>query len=505
MIFLDSYVRPLEGAWLLEMLEDIDHQPYIRVWGGKTNRGPRGTAPGWKGPFNTCWYGHAECVRQVANRHGIDHAFDWLAFHLVANVRDWWMYRELIGHGPNEAVTYLELQNKSDIPTWVHTAAEKAGIPVEELVHDGLFIPDPSSWSGSSYGRHHCYDWLCHCLGDDAFIAAMHRNKLEAWIPRARAMIDRYVDELLKEATEEGVAWQKAGDRHEWAHYYPQTLVAYYQLTGRRDALQLAEAMIWFAIGRDGPGAPVGTIARDGTELLMWDHGSPGWIWAGYPQYKQLYQWKPWSQAWYHGLRGQAYALAAVEPALAPHIREEIFFYLKEVAKWCRNDADRLPPLDIERLDDGAGGNALIHGGMLGGLDSWCRSKGLTPEEWYDLSDKAQLRPWCAGKWLETHNEYHHPGLSFGSNQGPTLDQTGRGNWAAMADLVISAGALLLDDSLKLQGEWLAHDYIAYFDKNWSHVVCEKGDRWTQHWKTAGGRDFYWLGRVGLVSRQLGL
>jgi hypothetical protein len=500
----DAYVRPLEVQWLYDMLAEVDRDPYEHEWGGKVNVGPRGAAPGWKGPFNSTWYGHAEWIRQVAHRHGLDAAFIYLAYHIIVNVKDYWLFKELDGHGPNEAVGYVTI---AEIPSWVQTAAEKSGIPVDELVHtlpDGTcLVPDPEGWGGSSYGRHHCYDWLCHCLNDDAVTSAMQREGLGDWIPRAHAMIERYVQELLREAEAEGLAFQKAGDRHEWAHYYPQTLHAFSQLYADTElgtkALDLAQAMVWFAIGRNGPGAPNEVTARNGEVLSMWDHGRAGWIWNGYPQYKQLYPWNPWSQTWYHGLRAQAYALMAVDPRVRFDIREEIMFYVREVARWCSNDFNKLPPMVGNR------GNALMHGGMLASYteDSWCRDRSpLTPSQWNELSDSTRVRPWAAMYWHETFDEYE-TGLSFGSHKGPRLDSTGRGHWSMMADLVALAGKLNGDEELVLQGEWLAHDYVAYFDKNWSHVECEKGDRWIHHWKTAGARDFYWLCRTLMVTRQI--
>lgn len=563
MIDLHAKMRSLVPKWTEDMLNTLHRQgPIIsRTYGGVQEFAPHGESYGWKGAWNTNDYGIAEALRLDVHRYDNDELMDWLCRHVVLNVRNWWLYFKAKGRGPNEGVHYKTMPKSSRLPAWVYAAVDESGIPLHEMLtsndDDNFILPDADRWDGSSYERHRCYAGIMKLRADGRFQDAMERNGLTKWLFRLDAMLERFVGDYLQGSDDLGYGWKKAGNRHHWGHYPIMDLLAYYQMARdvyrpmvdaayarlhdpkvdyhlqaemdnsgflvsnpdwrrwelAKKALRTAEAMVWWCIGRGGPGSPVPVEARNGDTLWTWDNGHPGWSYkilgSSWPQYL-AYGWpepEHVSRAWYDWLRAQAYAECALEPHFNQRAVTEIRSYLKQRAKWYSLDPEALPPMDMKQAGDQLACAGTGQGGMKpDGLPHRFVTPGrpgMSAEEWAALPDDAKIHP-------VTVMFYDH---SFGDQFGPSsrytgrpiwtnqakMDATGRGNWAGVGDLIWLAGIVTGDEEMQVQGDRYSVEYIDYFHKNGdsSSLIVTKGDRWTDHYATNRARAYYWLRRVG--------
>lgn len=529
-----AWLEPLERRALADFLDDVPGPDNPNSRGAVA---PLGEVWGWKGPFNTNGYGIGEWVRTCGHRYPElgPRAFTWLRHHVLRNIYNYWIYHAVKGRGPNEGVAYRWM---SDLPPWVREASSLSGIPVETLVHHdgrGWLIPEADRWDGSSYGRHHTYDFVANCAGDSDVPLTGAEREL------CLVMLEHYAMTRL-----EGKKLPTVTQRHEWGHYPIRTYVAIYRLfkgmysgawqegdperdsggdwvaTRRWDlaqrCLRAAEASIWLGWHPHGPGRPRAVQGRDGTWFWAWDASDPD-----HPHWHGLNTCHT-SWPWYVGLRASAWAYLYMEPDCSPWIRDLMSWVIREEARWCSRDWAGLPPLSLAHDDlPGSGSNGWLQGGIGKAGDRWIRqdSTVLTPDEWAALAPDVAYHPLTCIKHRESDNGYYHrfwPNMPGGTTRkhysriyvpkntwpddfGPRLDIPG--SWAGMPDVLFLAGVLEGDAKKVKTAIWMAHDYLAFNNINHSGSTLykSKGDanpKWYGFNKTRG---FAWIAMCGEIMR----
>lgn len=520
---LAAWLCPREKEALRAFLADVPRMDHP----DERARAPFGEVRGWKGPFNSCGYGLAEWVRRAGHRYENADAWPWLRAHVMRNVFNYWVYFSVKQRGPNEGVGY---RWEKEPPTWLVKASGLSGIPITALVHTekdrGYYVPEADKWDGSSYGRHHTYDFIATCIDDPA--AGLSADEQD----RALAMLTHYAHDRVDHAELPQVT-----HRHEYAHYPIRTYVAIYRcFKGRyREAalagdavaqerwelaqrcLQAAEGLVWYGFHPAGPGKPRAIQGRDGSVYWAWDPGQPD-----DPYWHQLNQIRS-EKPWYVGLRASAWFYLWMEPDCHQWIRDLIGWVIREEARWCTRDWNSLPPCSLAPNDrPGAAANGWLHGGMLPGPegDRWVRadSRLLTPDTWSALPKETPYHPltvllaresdngYWARWWPEPDDatgylRYHYPKINVSQNGwpgdfGPRLDINGGASWAGMPDLLFLAGVLNGDVEQVKTACWLYHDYVGYSHLNWGgHDLRQPKAKATT--TLYGGlhttRGFYWV------------
>jgi len=532
-----AWLEPLERRALADFLDDVPSldNPHPRGMDG-----PLGEVWGWKAQYNTNGYGIGEWVRVCAHRYPElqDRAMAWLRAHVLRNIYNYWIYHAVKGRGPNEGVSYRWV---STLPPWIHDAAGLSGIPAEALAQRGpdgrWLIPQADKWDGSSYGRHHCYDFVANCAGDSDVPLTEAEREL------CFAMLEHYaearIDGTLPTVTQ----------RHEWGHYPIRTYVAIYRLfkglyhveigrdvskcveIGRdtsKDAvasrrwdlaqkcLRAAEGMIWWGWDPRGPGRPRAVEGRDGTWFWAWDADDPD-----NPHWHGLNT--PYTEwPWYVGLRASAWAYLYMEPDCSPWIRDLMAWVIREEARWCSRDWGALPVLSLEHDDlPGCGCNGWIQGGLLDQGDRWVTQgrKCLTPDAWAALepdepyhpltcikhreSDNGYFDQWWKGETRTHYSRIFVPKNTWPDDFGPRLDINGGASWAGMPDVLFLAGVLNGDVDQVKTAIWLCHDYLAWSNVNHSGSTLWKAKS-SANPKLYGfyrTRGFYFIAMCGEVLR----
>jgi hypothetical protein len=473
---MKAWISPMERQALIDFIADQpkDGEYVSRLGGGY---GVAGEVHGWKGQFNTCGYGIGRWVRRMAHQHSNSAAFDWMAAHLRLNVRNWWIYynaRLAINDpsptGPNEAVAYEWTSDLDSFPidqgtgqprakdvalgvtfrTWLSAASGESGIPINELVYNEpdpadpnktrYLVPRATGWNASSYGRHHCYDWLAECLTDTeitdrlgpvwvARARQMLVNYLHRYIFRGAQNIDTYYDLFVAKKGQNNplIAQQRVNfvqprrivgnpnDRIHLVHYQVRTLQAYRALARAKFApgtdeyklseccIEQAQLLLWWHFHPAGPGAPRIVKGRDGSDFWVWDQSDPT-----HPHWhylSSLYMRQPW----YIGLRASAFVYLYTDPECAPWCRSLIALWVKKEYEWASRDWNKIPPAAEAHDDtDLKLANASVQGGLFATLDDNGNFDNRNPASDRHLREGRPVMR--ANQWAALGpNDWYHP------------------------------------------------------------------------------------------------
>jgi hypothetical protein len=517
---MKSWITPKEERALRDFLADVPSVEHPKIVRDVEYPGPLGEVWGWKAPHNTNGYGIGDWVLRAAQRYNNADAFAWLHEHCMLNVHNYWLYFVAKGRGPNEGITY-EYVDK--LPGFVSDASAASGIPPEELVTKAkgkYLVPKVYAWDGSSYGRHHCYDFLAHALNEArcGFTDAEHERIVQ--------MLEHYATHTITGKI------PKVTHRHEYAHYYVRSMVAIYQTFKhlyKEDAaagdepavtrwevaqrcLQYAEAIVWYGFDPKGPGFPRATQARDGSWLWAWDQRQPD-----EPGWNQLNNVQT-SYPWYVGLRASAWFYLWTEPDCSQYTRDLIAWVVVQEARWCVRQWSALPGARVDVAGTKVTHNGWVQGGMLPSENStrWIYedTQLLTPSAWSALPMDANYHPLTCVKHRETDDGYfarwwpdapgnyeriHYPRIRISKDAwpdafGPRLDINGGASWAGMPDVLFLAGLITGNEEWMHTGVWLCHDYLAFLNVNHSGdtLVRAKDDALEAWYGFHTSRGFYW-------------
>jgi len=538
---LASFIRVREETALLDFLHNAPKTETPKIINGKEYPAPTGEVWGWKGVYNTNGYGLGEWVRRAAHYYNCEEAFPWLRHYTLLNVYNYWIYFQTKQRGPNEAVGYTY---QKTLPAFVVSASLASGIPEDVLTvrtPKGYIVPEATSWDGSSYSRHHCYEPVAKALLDQRIPLSDQERE---W---CAAMLEHYTRNQIGTA-----AVPKATTRHEWAHYPVRTYVSIYQafkalyreaaeawLAGQeinwreivppsdvpvaverwllaKDALNYAVWTVYWSAHPQGGGKPRAVQNRNGDWMYAWDQSDPN-----NPEWHTLNQCYT-ERPWYVGLRASAWFWLWAEPDCPQWTKDLIVWSICEEARWCSRDWRFLPSLStVSAQNDSC--NGWIHGGFLpveANSNRWIRESTalLTPDQWAALPTTVPYHPLTCLEARESDNGYfahywptpdnpqgmerwHYPKRHITSTNpkdrifGPRLDITG-GSWAGMPDVLFLAGMAQGDlEKIKLS-IWLCYDYLAFFPiLYYGETLQMPKDKAARKWYgTAAGnsRAFYW-------------
>ncbi len=519
---LGSWITPKEELALNDFLNDAPSVTNPKIVNGKEYPGPIGETWGWKGTHNTNGYGFGDWVLNAAKRHDHVEAFKWLRKHCLRNLYNYWLYFVVKGRGPNEGTGY---EYVNAIPGFVQDASMASGIPAVDLIvkYQGRYlVPKVYSWDGSSYARHHCYDFMAHAILEPRVGFTDDEKELIV------QMLVHYARGRMETTKLPAVT-----HRHEWAHYYVRTYVAIYQTfkTLYKDSaergeepsvkrwelakqcLQAAEGIVWYGFHPNGPGFPRAVQGKDGSWLYAWDRRTPNE--PGWHSLNLIYT----SQPWYVGLRSSAWFYLWTEPDCASSIRDLISWVIIEEAKWCTRDWSTLPGNMVDVNGTLRSHNGWLQGGLLPfpGSSRWIfeNTKLLSASEWSKLPDDVEYHPLTCIKYRETDDGYFHqwwPDGAVGQKErwhypkvrvnhdpwpdafGPRIDINGGASWCGMPDVLFLAGLLTGNKEWMRTGVWLCHDYLAFMNINHSgSTLCKSKSnalvKWYGFYKS---RSFQW-------------